>query len=193
VAHMLCIESNAYKVRDNEGNEIIVARNFQFICDLVTGVPGHSYLDIIQSILNTENNWDPKKIIMAKDNGSDVLLIQLCLTSISLDPKYCNHSVSHFDLSQAQVYCTPSEQPLFGGDWRSEINVRWLLHAVNFFKLHLKAEDGEGLLGYTYSELESDQLPQPWLGHIQPGTQQIGSHWKGVQSKWPCTSRLRKY
>jgi hypothetical protein len=84
-------------------------------------------------------------------------------------------------MSQREVYTDHETQPVFVGNWKQVINVRWLLHTVNFFKLHLKAP-GEGILAQQYGELERGQLPQPWLGRIKEGTQPIGNHWKSAFS-----------
>ncbi|KAA8577057.1 hypothetical protein EYC84_007068 [Monilinia fructicola] len=53
-------------------------------------------------------------------------------------------------------------------------------HVANFFKFHLKAGKGEGLLAHAYADLPQAQCPQPWLGQLKPGTQQLGTHWKGA-------------
>jgi hypothetical protein len=41
----------------------------------------------------------------------------------------------------------------------------------------------EGLLAHHYKDLESDQFPQPWEGHVEAGTKSLKSHWKGAYSK----------
>lgn len=137
----------------------------------------------MDTVLNTEKtSWDHDDIVTANTDGSLVLVIQLCLTSLSLHPHYCKSNVSHFDMSQREVYTDYKSQPVFIGAWKQDINVRWLLHTVSFFKFHLKAE-GEGSLAQHYEDLERDQLPQPWLGRIKEGTQPLGSHWKSAYSE----------
>lgn len=62
------------------------------------------------------------------------------------------------------------------------VNVRLLLHMINFFQFHLKAKD-EGVLAYYYESLALDQVPRPWIGTIKGGVQRLGRHWKGIYSK----------
>lgn len=169
---------------------MIVSRNFDYIRDYVSFVSGTTHtgnmVDIIDSICKTDNNWNFKKVNSVDsslDSNTLVLLIQLCLTWISWDPRYCTNTISHFDLSQLEVYASPARQPVFLGRWKTDLNVRWCLHVANFFKFHLKAGKGEGLLAHAYSDLHRNQLPQPWLGRLKPGTQQLGSHWKGAYCK----------
>ncbi|TGO31904.1 hypothetical protein BHYA_0383g00040 [Botrytis hyacinthi] len=183
----LIIESDAHKSYDDNGDEIIISRNIDYIRQYVEGsfVSGTTHagdiIDIIDSIAKTRNEWNLKAICSVDSNvNTRVLLIQLCLTSISWDPRYCTNTISQFDLSQLEVYAPPARQPLFLGKWKGDLNVRWCLHVANFFKFHLKAGKGEGLLAHAYAELEQSQLPQPWLGRLKSGTQKLGSHWKGA-------------
>ncbi|TGO20327.1 hypothetical protein BPAE_0309g00040 [Botrytis paeoniae] len=183
----LIIESDAHKSYDDNGDEMIVSRNIDYIRQYVEGsfVSGTTHagdiIDIIDSIAKTRNEWDLKAICSVDSNvNTRVLLIQLCLTFISWDPRYCTNTISQFDLSQLEVYAPPARQPLFLGKWKGDLNVRWCLHVANFFKFHLKAGKGEGLLAHAYAELEQSQLPQPWLGRLKSGTQKLGSHWKGA-------------
>lgn len=162
--------------------------NHDYIREWVThGRSRHT--DVLDAILNTEQtSWYEDDVVSANTDKSLILVIQLCLTSWSLHPDSCNSTVLHFDISQGQAYADHKKQPVFVGGWKQDINVRWLLHTVNFFKLHLKASSGEGLLAQHYEELDRDQLPQPWLGRIKAGTQPLGSHWKSAYSKFklPC-------
>jgi len=126
---------------------------------------------------------DMTKVVSANMEGTLVYAVQLCLTPISLNPRFCHkYKVSHFDLSQYQAYDTPARQPIFCGKYKQDVNLRWLLHVVNFFKYHLTALD-EGLLASHYQDLEPDQFPQPWEGRIEPGTKSLKSHWKGAYSR----------
>ncbi|KAG0649749.1 hypothetical protein D0Z07_3720 [Hyphodiscus hymeniophilus] len=176
----LILESNARKVIDAEGKQTIVGRNHEYIRDWVQH-GGRKYTDIIDAILSTDKtSWDFRDVVSATTVDSLVLVIQLCLTYISLHPGSCNNEVSHFDMSQREAYADHAKQPVFVGGWKQDINVRWLLHTVNFFKLHLKSPHGAGVLAQHYEDLEHHQTPQPWLGRIQGGTQPIGSHWKSA-------------
>jgi hypothetical protein len=159
--------------------------NQKYIRDWITHREvGGEYLDIVDAAINTTStSWEQDEIVSAKSDNSLVLVVQLCLTSLSFHPNHCNNSVSHFDLSQQEAYADHEKQPVFVGDWKQDINVRWLLHTVNFFKLHFKSAGGEGLFAEEYGDLKPDQLPQPWLGRIKEGTQPIGSHWKSAYSK----------
>ncbi|TAQ86739.1 hypothetical protein B7494_g4941 [Chlorociboria aeruginascens] len=179
----LIIDSNATKVQDENGRQIVQGKNLEYIRKLLSRDPpgrDYEYTDILEAVLNTENNWNMESLVTARSEGSLVLIIQLCLTSLSLDPQSCNTKVSHFDLSQAEVYTCPNDQPIFMGAGKQDLNVRWLLHVVNFFKFHFKAAKGEGILSHAYRDLAPEEVPQPWIGKLKEGTQQLGSHWKGA-------------
>lgn len=180
-------ESDARKVRDSNGNEIVDGLNLRFIRSMITNKGDGKFVDIIDSVLNTEGALNCKsvanKVITANKQGSLVYIIQLALTSISLHPGYCNNKVSHFDVSQMHAYSTAKAQPIFVGKVLQDINVRWLLHTINFFKFHFKSGNGEGILANEYALLEPDQYVQPWVGLIEAGTQPLGRFWKGAHSK----------
>lgn len=173
-------------VQDENGQLVVRGLNLLFIQNIITGDNGMSYVDIIDSIFSTSYDTDiittMRSVMQDSDPQGALYNIQLCLAAFYLHPKYSNVKVSHFDLSQHQVYAAPASQPLFLDRWKQSINTRWLLHIVNFFKFHFKAE-GEGLLAHEYSDLDSDQYPMPWVGKIQPKTQPFGTHWKGAYSK----------
>jgi hypothetical protein len=152
------------------------------------------YLDILDAVLCTHRGdsafWDRDRIVSASQDDTLVLVIQLCLTSLNIHPSFSNTNpngrtgIPNFDTSQSLAYRDHETQPIFVGSWKMDINVKWLLSVVNFFKFHFKQPCGEGLLVEEISSLEEDQLPQPWLGTLLDGTQQVGSHWKGAFSKY---------
>ncbi|TVY81499.1 hypothetical protein LSUE1_G004411 [Lachnellula suecica] len=182
----LIIESDARKVRDGNGNEIVDGLNMGYIRGMIANNNAPKFVDIISSILNTPGALDgmggSHKIVTATKPGSLVYVVQLALTPISLHPDHCNFKVAHFDISQAQVYATSKAQPIFVGKVKQDINVRWLLHTVNFFKFHFKSGASEGIISDEYAALEHDQYPQPWIGLIKAGTQPLGRFWKGAHT-----------
>ncbi|KAH9222638.1 hypothetical protein DL95DRAFT_505701, partial [Leptodontidium sp. 2 PMI_412] len=178
----LLLESKASTVQNPYYGYIDVeGKNLEFIRKLLSG----SEVDIIDSVFNTSFDKDTNdssgfnKVVTANDKNTLVYVIQLILTPFSLDPGLCNSKVGHFDISQYQAYSTAKLQPVFTGLYKQVVNIRWLLHVVNFFKFHLKS-DGEGLLEHEYRILEHDEFPQFWTGHIKGGTQPLARHWKGV-------------
>ncbi|KAI9050954.1 hypothetical protein LZ554_005065 [Drepanopeziza brunnea f. sp. 'monogermtubi'] len=157
------IESNASVRQDENGNMVVRGSNLSFIAELLTGHNGTSYLDIVDSVFNTsffdqETADSLDQVITAADKNTLIYVLQLCLTPFSLHPDYCNHRVNHFDISQFHAYSGPRTQPVCNGVFKQQVNVRWLLHV----------------------ELELDEIPQFWVGHIMGGTQPLGRHWKGA-------------
>ncbi|KAH7383643.1 hypothetical protein BKA64DRAFT_760510 [Cadophora sp. MPI-SDFR-AT-0126] len=177
----LLLESNACQVKNPYyGYVFVEGRNLDFIRHLL-----EDDVDIVDAIFNTSFDKDTndassfKKIVTANDKNTLVYVIQLLLTPFSLHPASCNTKVGHFDISQYQAYSTAKVQPVFNGLYKQQVNIRWLLHIVNFFKFHLKSK-GEGLLAHEYRLLENDEFPQFWPGHIKGGTQPLARHWKGA-------------
>lgn len=164
----------------------MVSRNLDYIRNFVSYVRGTkgNVVDIVDAILKTAKPWDITTVCSVGSSPDTlVMVIQLCLTLISWDPRYCNNSISHFDWSQFEVYAAPQKQPMFIGQWKNDLNVRWCLHVANFFKFHLKAKNGEGVLAHAFADLEQDELPRPWLGRLQQGTQKLANNWKGAYCK----------
>jgi hypothetical protein len=184
---LMLTDSNARKGLDTDGNEVIIGLNHDYIRKVVTRDEVQNsrdevqFIDILDAVLNTDVNVYPERILSCDDEYL-IQVIQLCLTSLSLQPDYSTE-LHHFDLSQEMAYANPVKQPVFKGEWKCRLNVHWVLATVNFFKFHLKRGGGEGLLADDYLDLESGQLPQPWLGRLQNETQQLGTHWKGAYSK----------
>lgn len=192
------IESNARKGYNDEGDEIIIGLNQDYIRNFISWPPKASdsdgHTDLMAAVQNIGEELEIKssgtgrgRTGRAGSEKSDSMLslamvIQLCLTYLYLHPSTCKGAVAHFDDSQRQAYLCHKIEPVFQGDKKQEPNVSWLLHVVNFFKLQLKVE-AEGHFYHAYNILASHQLPQPWLGKIKDGTQKLGSHWKGAYSE----------
>ncbi|KAI6708363.1 hypothetical protein JHW43_009103 [Diplocarpon mali] len=180
----LLLDSKASMTSDGNGKQVVRGLNLSYIADLLTG-NGLSYLDIVDSIFNTSFDKDvntaynSRQVVTATKDKTLIYVVQLCLTPFSLHHEFCNRNVNHFDISQYHAYSRPCSQPICTGFFKQDVNVRWLLHVVNFFKYHFKSE-GEGLMAHDYKELEVDQLPQFWVGNIKAGTQPLARHWKGA-------------
>ena len=139
------------------------------------------YLDILDALFEEDYTRPARGTSpVAAKKKKKIMAVQLCLAAIILHPDHCSSKVSNFDISQDYVYGTMAKRPLFKGKFKLDIDLELLLHTVNFFKFHLKAGGGEGLLCYQYEDLKKDELPQTWLGNIKAGTQVLGSHWKGT-------------
>ncbi|PQE20967.1 Myo-inositol transporter 1 protein [Rutstroemia sp. NJR-2017a BBW] len=179
----LIIESDAKLIEDNNGNKVIVGNNLTRIRQLVSHVvPGTNgqFVDIVDKILLTDDAWQAGVVCSVNSSPHTlVLVVQLCLSPISLHPDYCNSAVARFDWSQHEVYASPVRQPVFLGRYKHDLNVLWCLIVVNFFKFHLKATNGEGLLSHAFGALSRNHLPRPWIGRLQQETQELERHWKG--------------
>lgn len=126
-------------------------------------------------------NVFPERILSVEDEFL-IQIIQLCLTYLLLQRDY-SAKLQHFELSQALVYASPYNVPLFTDCFMCRLNVQLALSTVNFFRFHLKQSGGEGLLAEEYLDLPAGQLPQPWLGRLKDETKPLGAHWKGAYSK----------
>jgi hypothetical protein len=170
-------------IKDKDGNEVIAGNNLTRILQLVSHVvPGTNgqFVDIVDKILMTDEAWQAGPVCSVNSSPDTlVLVVQFCLSPISLHPNYCNSAVARFDWSQHEVYASPVEQPVFLGRFKHDLNILWCLHVVNFFKFHLKATNGEGLLSHAFGALPRNQLPRLWVGRLQQATQELGRHWKG--------------
>ncbi|OBT69421.1 hypothetical protein VE03_01163 [Pseudogymnoascus sp. 23342-1-I1] len=177
----MIIESNAHSVWDEENNEIVRGLNhsffvkyFQYICS-DGRLKGTDFLDnIAGSTIDSpvkRGSWHLSPVAMA---------IKLCFVHLFLHPNICNIRTTVFMASQEEVYRCLTDVPLFLGRNKYQINMRWLLHAANFFKFHFKTPDGEGILTHMYQQLEKSELPMAWTGKLKGGTQTLGPHWKGA-------------
>ena len=185
---LILIESNATKREDIDGLQVISGLNHAYIRNRVLHPKREHRLDILGAVLSTHENfifWDLKKIVSASKPETLVLVIQLCLTYLFLDPETTNsffQPLGGFEVAQVAVYTDPITQPVFVGNFKEKINVRWLLSTVRFFRDHLL---GDGNLTNEYAALDPRERPQPWLGQLKDETQKIGTHWKGMHSESP--------
>jgi hypothetical protein len=178
----------------------MLAKNHNFIRQYVAGpsrpiAPGFNAVNVVNApdvsrrganvvnaICNTNGLLQTTRSKTAKSANSLVLIIQLCLLHLLLDPSICVARAPTFNESQMQVYKCYREAPIYRGKDKSEINLSWLLHVANFFKLHFK-QDNEGQLAHVYKSLDESERPRPWSGKLKSGTQELGKHWKGTFGK----------
>ncbi|KAH8592515.1 hypothetical protein B0O99DRAFT_517653 [Bisporella sp. PMI_857] len=191
--HELIRQSNTVRRRTPDGREVMAGLNLDFIRELIM-IPKQSerHLDILDAIHETHDLefWSPRKIVAASKRESLVLVIQLCLAHLVLDPNIPN-KIGGLDLGQRAAYSDHEKQPMFLGNWKQDINIRWVLSTLSFFQVQFLSDE-DGALTHEYAALEQDQLPQPWLGRLQDETQTIGSHWKGAYT-WLDHDKLIKF
>lgn len=162
---------------------MVVGKNLEYIRKMTSDPQGVRYIDVLDSILEEDFTICPRgENRSGRVKAATLVMIQLCLSPIILDPNCCTSPVFHFDVSQKLVYST-TKAPLFKGRYKSQINIDLLVNTLNFFKFHLKAGNGEGVLGDAYHRLDADQLPQMWAGEIPTGTHALAGNWKGATSR----------
>lgn len=182
---LIFAESKNHNVFNNKGIVAVQGKNLQILTDMISNPGSKSYVDIVDGIFCTPRDDNiihfdyHNRIVHGNSRGALLYVVQLCLAPYYLGPTR-TYRQRHFDVSQYQTY--NFQQPLFVGENMEHVNVRLLLHMVNFFQFHLKAKD-EGLLAYYYPSLAPDQVPRPWTGTIRGGAQTLGQHWKGIYSK----------
>lgn len=186
-------ESNAQTEEDADGNKVVFGLNLQFIKDWVTfHGTRRKWSDILDETLSTVHTdtsfWDPRVIVTAARNDALVLVIQVCLAPLMMQPEMnkgtpaTQFGVTGIDIAQREAYTDSAKQPIFLGQWKSELNVRYVLSVLHFFRYHLNSTT-EGVFVDEYAQLQKHEMPQFWTGKLKDGTQRIGTHWKGVSSK----------
>lgn len=171
-------ESNARISINSHGKEVVTGLNHAFIRRILTGPC--LKINLVNAIGNTGQLFQSEKETSSKSSRSLVLIVQLCLLHLSLDPAISKTRAPRISESQQQVYKCFKEEPIFKGKNGGEINLPWLLHVTNFFKFHFKQHDGEGMLAHMYDALDKSELPRAWCGKLQSGTQELGKRWKGT-------------
>lgn len=188
------IESDA-RISIEEGVDRVIALNLDFLAEYIKAARittrrhphGSNILDVICShdFFTRFLQLGPQGRITSRSTGALVILIQLSLLHLVLDPNICNTKARQIISSQQQVYQTRTKQPIFSGRNKDEINVTWLLHVANFFKFHLKQDNGEGVLAHSYEALGENERPRAWIGKLDSDckTRELGKRWKGCFSK----------
>lgn len=172
---------NAFAEMNHYVTRTIYGKNFKWLCRYFS-------LDCSTIIMRTNLLFSTlvdgnQNIIQSKEDGAELLIVKLCLAPFALNQYYATvHGFMHIDDSQRMVYTHQDKQPLFFGEYTT-INVRWILHAINFFAFHMRAADGEGVFSVDYENLQECFLPQFWNGKLTNGTQTLDHRWIGAYSK----------
>jgi hypothetical protein len=82
-------------------------------------------------------------------------------------------------MSQKQVYASMKDMPIFIGQGKSNVNMEWTLHCLNFFRHHMMKEEIQSLHGLV-SQLDVGDRPSAWRGPIQNGCYPLSRNWKGT-------------
>ncbi|KAI4707779.1 hypothetical protein J4E89_007407 [Alternaria sp. Ai002NY15] len=91
------------------------------------------------------------------------------------------HDVFAFEDSQHAVYLSSDKERLFTGVDHNKLNLRWMLHAMNFFRHHMMNEDAQTLFD-RIDELDVTQKPSAWREQLTDGAKPLSRYWKGTYS-----------
>jgi hypothetical protein len=103
------------------------------------------------------------------------------------------HDIFAFDEAQHAVYQSALAAPLYSVLTPKQVNLRWMLHAMNFFRHHMLNEDAQTLFNKV-DELDVTQRPSAWREPLREGAYPLSKHWRGTYSflENPEVRRLRK-
>lgn len=157
---------------DNSPNEVYDVNDFRISRNVMA----------VQHFIKTSNILDN---VLRPIKGSDgptrfLATVQVCLSKWALDPAFY-HETYQFNRSQVAMYASAVEEPMFLGFNKTEVNMRWLLHCMNFFKYHTMRED-EQTLFEPYRNLRQEERPGVSHAPIKGGQQKLGRYWKGTYS-----------
>jgi hypothetical protein len=96
-----------------------------------------------------------------------------------LDEKIGTEDVYSFEVSQKAVYESAKVAPIFHGFNDLQVNMEWVLHALNFFRYHMMRES-ENTLYVPFHDLSGLQKPLAWKRKLQDGSHKLGGDWMGT-------------
>jgi hypothetical protein len=104
--------------------------------------------------------------------------VKLMCSQFIFDLEGLQHNVFAFEDSQHAVYLSADDARLFEG---TRLNLKWMLHAMNFFRHHMMNEDAQTLCD-KIEELDVTQKPSAWREQLTDGAQPLSRYWKGTYS-----------
>lgn len=111
------------------------------------------------------------------------LFSQVILTHLRFDLELDTPTWAFLD-SQFCVYRKPYQEPLFLGRGRTEINLRYVLRALNFFKHYCTTQ--HTALYHHYSSLHESERIHPWKRALKSdGVCKLGTSWRGAYGIFP--------
>ncbi|KAF2869747.1 hypothetical protein BDV95DRAFT_85486 [Massariosphaeria phaeospora] len=81
--------------------------------------------------------------------------------------------------SQIAVYAPSNVAPLFTGQYKTDVNMEWVLHSLDLFRCHMTNVELATLYS-TMSDLPVSQKPSAWRGLLKHGCYPLSKHWKGT-------------
>ena len=113
-----------------------------------------------------------------KQTNPLLIAVQVLLTHIRFDMDNRTPTYSFYD-SQLTTYRHPHLEPMFGGKDRVEINMRLVLHGLNFFKHYCTTR--HAALEDPYDRLPKSERVGAWARNLpHQGACRLGKTWKGI-------------
>lgn len=115
-----------------------------------------------------------------KQDIHDPLLtaIQIALSHLRFTPTIPTRAFS-FGVTQKAMYATATEEPIFKGQNKIDVNLNWVLYAVNFFKYHFTTSENQELSN-DYDSLTPFEKIKVWRRPLTDGAHALGKRWKGA-------------
>ncbi|KAB2575052.1 hypothetical protein DBV05_g6374 [Lasiodiplodia theobromae] len=167
--------SSSWVFRNHDGGEAeLTCRNIEAFKDFVkrSGIIDDLFRPRPTRNHKANGRCDPT----TKSYNHTLAAVQLmCTPSILTEPG----NIYGFEDSQVWAYATIRTAPIFGGFNKTEINMEWILHVMNFFKYHMRKHE-ENTLFEPFNKLNKAEQPSYWQSHIHNGPMALGVHWKGT-------------
>ena len=133
-----------------------------------------------QFVLSSRNFTDVNRLGPRSASLSPQLAaLQLMCAHFMLDEKIGTEDVYSFEVSQKAVYESAKVAPIFHGFNDLQVNMEWVLHALNFFRYHMMREC-ENTLYVPFHDLSGLQKPLAWKTRLQDGSHKLGGDWMGT-------------
>ncbi|KAL9053507.1 MAG: hypothetical protein Q9162_004745, partial [Coniocarpon cinnabarinum] len=125
--------------------------------------------DLMDNVLEPKNLHHKRRPLLTA--------VQILLSFVSFDLS-TNPRTFSFPQSQVKVYATPYRKPIFLGQNRSQIDLMWVLHVINFFKHYFTTP--HTALEDVYTDLTRAEHVQPWSHKLKSGVTPLSYGWKGI-------------
>lgn len=105
--------------------------------------------------------------------------VKLMCAHFLFDLEGLNQYVFAVEESQQAVYAPTNEAPIYTGPSKTDVNLEWVLHCLNFFRHHMTNKHASQLCD-KMRDLPASQKPSVWRGPLKNGSHPLGKYWKGT-------------